>query len=46
MKIREDLKPGAAFPDITCSDQDGVGRRLSDLTQGWPVIVVFWRGRY
>ncbi len=46
MKIREDLKPGNLFPDIERPDQDGVRRKLGDLMQGWPTVVVFWRGRY
>ncbi len=46
MKIREDLKPGALFPDIVCPDQDGISRKLSDLMQGWPTLFVFWRGQY
>ena len=46
MKIREDLKPETVFPDFERPDQDGINRKLSELMQGWPTILVFWRGAY
>ena len=46
MKIREDLKPGNAFPDFALPDHDGVERSLRQIHGGWPTILVFWRGRY
>ena len=46
MKIREDLKPGNIFPDFECPDQNGEMRKLSELMDGWPTVIVFWRGQY
>ena len=46
MKIRADLKPGNLFPDFELPDHEGAERRLSALMEGWPTILVFWRGRY
>ena len=46
MKIREDLKPGAAFPEFELPDQRGTVRTLTELMAGWPTILVFWRGGY
>ena len=46
MKIRADLKPGNPFPNFELPDQEGVVRKLGELMDGWPTILVFWRGRY
>ncbi|MBF0277566.1 MAG: hypothetical protein HQM13_07245 [SAR324 cluster bacterium] len=46
MKIRKDLKIGNLFPEFERRDQDGKTRILSELMQGWPTILIFWRGGY
>ena len=38
------LLPGARFPDLEMPDHNAVVRRLSDLAEGDPVVLVFFRG--
>lgn len=42
--MRKDLEAGAIFPDLDLRDHDGNIRRLSDLAEGDPVVLVFYRG--
>lgn len=35
---------GAVFPDVDLPDQDGIVRRLSELADGDPLLVQFFRG--
>ena len=42
--MRPDLVAGGQFPDIELPDHTGAPVRLSKLTQGFPLIVSFYRG--
>ncbi len=44
--MRSDIVPGAVFPDYELSDQTGKHRKLSELQQQDPMIVVLSRGAY
>lgn len=44
--MRSDIVPGAVFPDYELSDQTGKRRKLSELQQQDPMIVVLSRGAY
>ncbi len=44
--MRADIAPGATFPDYELPDQDGVLRRLSELQDGDPMILVLSRGHF
>jgi peroxiredoxin len=44
--MREDLRPGEAFPDIELPNQDGRSTKLSSLMGRFPAVVVFSRGYY
>jgi peroxiredoxin len=43
-RMRNDLKPGAAFPDLELPDHAGNTRRLSELAGGDPLVLTFYRG--
>jgi len=38
------LVPGRAFPDLELPDHSGVTRTLSELAEGDPVVLTFFRG--
>jgi peroxiredoxin len=42
--VRDDLTPGATFPDLELPDHAGNTRRLSELAGGDPVLLNFYRG--
>lgn len=42
--MRDDLVPGATFPDLSLPDHNGVERALSELAEGDPVVLNFFRG--
>lgn len=44
--MRSDITPGAAFPDYELSDHRGKHRRLADLQQGDPLVLVLSRGGF
>jgi peroxiredoxin len=44
--MRSDLVPGARFPDYELPDQTAKKRKLSELQDGAPMIVVLSRGGY
>ena len=44
MKMHEDLKLGARFPNFTLPDQDGQVQQLSQQMRGFPTVVTFYRG--
>ena len=44
--MREDITPGARFPDYELPDHTGRKRRLSDLQGGDPLVVVLLRGAF
>jgi peroxiredoxin len=44
--MRPDIIPGAVFPDYELSDHTGKRRKLSDLQQQDPMILVLSRGGY
>src|SRR5579864_2030435 len=44
--MRQDMVPGATFPDFDLADHTGKHRRLSALQAGDPMIVVLSRGGY
>ena len=44
--MRDDLKPGASFPDFELPNQDGELAKLSDLMGDKPVVLTFNRGNY
>lgn len=44
--MRKDIVPGATFPDYDLPDQSGKHRRLSELQDGDPMIVLLSRGGY
>ena len=44
--MREHLRPGETFPDISLPNQDEVATKLSILMGSFPIIVAFSRGYY
>jgi peroxiredoxin len=44
--LRADIVPGARFPDYELPDHTGQPRRLSEIAEGQPLIVVLSRGNY
>ncbi|MGZ4590980.1 MAG: redoxin domain-containing protein [Actinomycetes bacterium] len=42
--MRADLTAGNHFPDLELPDHNAVTRRLSELTEGDPLVLVFFRG--
>ena len=42
--MRADLAPTSRFPDLGLADHAGVSRRLSELAEGDPLVVNFFRG--
>ena len=42
--MRNDLNPGATFPDLELPDHAGNARRLSELVSGDPTYLQFYRG--
>lgn len=44
--MRDDIKPGATFPDYELPDHTGQKRRLSDLQGDYPMVVVLQRGAF
>ena len=44
--MRDDIRPGAKFPDYELPDHRGIRRKLSDLQGADPMILVLSRGAY
>ena len=44
--MRADIVPGSAFPDYELSDHRGTHRKLSELQQGDPLVLLLSRGGY
>ncbi len=44
--MRADIVPGATFPDYELPDQTGKHRKLSEIQQGDPMILMLSRGNY
>ena len=44
MPVHPDLAPGGRFPDLELPDHSGVTRTLSELADGDPVVLTFFRG--
>ena len=44
--MRSDIVPGAIFPDYELSDHTGTRRKLSELQQHDPMVLVLSRGAY
>ena len=44
--MRADIVPGAKFPDYDLPDHTGTHRKLSELQEGDPMIVMLSRGAY
>jgi len=42
--VRDDLTPGATFPDLELPDHAGNTRRLSELGGADPLVLTFYRG--
>ena len=42
--MRADLVPGGTFPDLELRDHSGVVRTLSELAEGDPLVLTFFRG--
>jgi peroxiredoxin len=42
--VRDDLRPGARFPDLSLSDSNGSNRTLQELAGGDPLLLTFYRG--
>ena len=42
--MHPDLVPGRRFPDLELPDHNGVPRRLTELAEGDPLVVNFFRG--
>ena len=42
--MRPDLMPGGQFPDLELPDHNSVPRRLSELAEGDPLVLNFFRG--
>jgi peroxiredoxin len=45
-RMRKDIVPGATFPDYELPDQTGKHRKLSELQDSDPMVVVLSRGGY
>jgi peroxiredoxin len=39
-----DLAPGSRFPDLELADHAGIRRRISELAEGDPLVLNFFRG--
>ena len=46
MKMHEDLKLDARFPNFALPDQDGKVQQLSQYMRGFPTVVTFYRGTW
>jgi peroxiredoxin len=44
--MRSDIVPGAVFPDYALSDHRGVHRKLSELQEADPLVLVLSRGEF
>ena len=44
--MREDIVPGAIFPDYELSDHTGKHRKLSEMQGQHPMVLVLSRGGY
>ena len=44
--MRTDIRPGTTFPDYELTDHTGTRRRLSDLQQNDPLILILSRGHF
>src|SRR3954469_23240216 len=44
--MRSDIVPGAVFPDYSLSDHRGVHRKLSELQEQDPLVLVLSRGGF
>jgi len=44
--MRPDIVPGAAFPDYELADYTGKHRKLSELEEQHPMVLVLARGGY
>jgi len=42
--VHAELAPGGRFPDLELPDHSGIVRRLSELAEGDPMVVTFFRG--
>ena len=42
--MHPDLAPGGRFPDLELPDHSGVTRTLSELAEGDPLVLTFFRG--
>ena len=42
--MRADLTPGRGFPDLELPDHTGITRTLSELAEGDPLVLSFFRG--
>jgi peroxiredoxin len=42
--MHPDLAPGATFPDLELPDHSGVVRTLTELAEGDPLVLTFFRG--
>ena len=42
--VHPDLAPGGTFPDLELPDHNGVTRTVSELAEGDPVVLNFFRG--
>jgi peroxiredoxin len=42
--VLAELSPGQTFPDLELPDHNGVTRQLSELAEGDPLVVNFFRG--
>ncbi len=42
--MRDDLRPGARFPDLSLPDSNGSNRSLQELAGGDPLLLTFYRG--
>jgi peroxiredoxin len=42
--MHADLAPGATFPDLELPDHSGVVRTLTELAEGDPLVLTFFRG--
>ncbi len=44
MEMRADLRPGGTLPDLELPDHNEVTRRLTELADGDPLVLSFFRG--
>lgn len=42
--MHPDLVPGKQFPDLELPDHSGITRKLTELAEGDPVVLTFFRG--